>query len=55
MGRVGLSSWHTWAAKRTAETAAEPTWAICQISYDDDDDDLAREREGEEVEKSERE
>jgi hypothetical protein len=54
MGRAGLSRQHTWAGKMTAETAAEPTWATCKISYDDDDDDddLAREREGEEVKKS---
>jgi hypothetical protein len=52
MGRAGLSRRHIWAAKMAAETGAEPTWATCKISYDDDDDDLAREREGEEVKKS---
>jgi hypothetical protein len=43
MGRAGPNPQHTWAAKRTAETAEEPTQVI---SYDDDDDDLVREKEG---------
>ncbi len=38
---------HTRAANRTAETAGEPTWAVCKISCDD----LARKREREEVKK----
>jgi hypothetical protein len=36
-GRAGRNPQHTWAAKRTAETAAEPTRVT---SYNEDGDDL---------------
>ncbi len=39
-GRAVGNPRYTWAAKRTAETAAEPTWVI---NYNEDGDDLARE------------
>ncbi len=45
MGRAGRIPWHTWAAKRTAETAAELTWVIDYNENGDDYDDLAREKE----------
>ncbi len=39
-GRAVGNPRHTWAAKRTAETAAEPTWVI---NDNEDGDDLAQE------------